>query len=236
LSRASQPFLPALEDVLPVQVRYAASELLINAALGVCGDRIAALEKRLDEALIRYLPADRARGIREELMARPLSLTVHCAGGQSALRISEPRIRLYQIQQGFARGDRKLVRAFLDSSAAVARQGRPGDKSLDYTFHEAWIRAAIGDTAIAIALLDNVLGALPSFSSDNLQELGAAAASAQAMILRSRLAAARGDMKAARQWARAASLLWGTADAAVREPANDTWLLGRNDEESKGAR
>jgi serine/threonine protein kinase len=236
LSRASQPFLPALEDVLPVQVRYAASELLITAALGVCGDRIVSLEKRLDEALIRYLPADRAREIREDLMARPLSLTVHCTRGQSALRISNPRIRLYQIQQGFARGDTKLVRAFLDSSAAVARQGRPGDKSLDYTFHEAWIRAAIGDTAIAIGLLDNVLGALPSFSSDNLQELGAAAASAQAMILRSRLAAARGDVKAARQWARAASQLWATADATVREPANDTWLLGRNAEESNGAR
>ncbi|HEV7838549.1 MAG TPA: hypothetical protein VGO75_10825, partial [Gemmatimonadaceae bacterium] len=236
LSRVSQPFLPALEDVLPVQVRYAASELLINAALGVCGNRIVSLEKRLDEALIRYLPANRARGIREELLARPLSLTVHCTGGQSALRISDPRNRLYQMQQGFARGDTKLVRAFLDSSAAVARQGRPGDKSLDYTFHEAWIRAAIGDTAIAIGLLDNVLGALPSFSSDNLQELGAAGTSAQAMILRSRLAAARGDAKAARHWARAASLLWGTADAAVREPANDTWLLGRNAEESSGAR
>jgi eukaryotic-like serine/threonine-protein kinase len=236
LSRASQPFLPRLEDVLPVQVRFAASELLMNAVLGVCGDRIASLEKRLDEAVIRYLPGDRARAIRDELMARPLSLTVHCTGGQSALRISNPRMRLYQIQQGFARGDTKLVRALLDSSAAVARQGRPGDKSLDYTFQEAWIRVAIGDTAIAIGLLDNVLGALPSFSSDNLQEIGAAGASAQAMILRSRLAAARGDMKAARQWARAASLLWATADAAVRAQANDTWLLDRNAEESSGAR
>jgi len=54
------------------------------------------------------------------------------------------------------------------------------------------------------------------------------------MVLRSRLAAARGDMKTARQWARAASLLWETADAAVRTSANDIWLLGRNAEQSGG--
>jgi eukaryotic-like serine/threonine-protein kinase len=236
LSRASQPFLPASEDLLPVQVRYAASELLINAALGICGDRISNLEQQLDEALVRYLPADRAQEMGGELMARPLSLTVHCTRGQSALRISDPKIRLYRTQRAYARGDTKRVRALLDSAAVVASQGRPGDKSLDYTFQEAWIRVATGDTAIAIAVLDNVLGALPSFSSDNLQELGAAAASAQAMVLRSRLAAARGDMKTARQWARAASLLWETADPAVRASASDIWLLGRNAEESGGAR
>ena len=137
---------------------------------------------------------------------------------------------LYLTQQAFARGDTKRTRILLDFAAAVASQARPGDKSLDYTFQEAWIRAAIGDTAIAIGLLDNVLGALPSFSADNLQEVGAAAASAQAMILRSRLAQARGDVKTARQWARAASLLWGTADASVRASAKDVWLLARNAE------
>ena len=236
LSRASQPFLPASEELWPVQVRYAASDLLINAAFGICGDRISNLEKRLDEALVRYLPAGRVQGMRGELMARPLSLTVHCTGGQSALRISDPRIRLYQIQRAYGRGDTKLVRALLDSAAVVASQGRPGDKSLDYTFQEAWIRVATGDTAVAIGVLDNVLGALPSFRSDNLQELGAAAASAQAMILRSRLAVARGDMKTARQWARAASLLWETADTPVRASATDIWPLGRNAEESGGAR
>ncbi|HEY3114723.1 MAG TPA: serine/threonine-protein kinase [Gemmatimonadaceae bacterium] len=228
LGRVSPPSLGASDEQLPPQVRYAASELLINAALGVCGDRILNLERQLDEALVRYLPADRAKLARDELTSRPLSLTVHCTGGQSALRISEPRMTLYQVQQAFARGDKKLARSRLDFAAAMASHARPGDKSLDYTFQESWIRVAIGDTAIAIGLLDNVLGALPSFSSDNLKQVGAAAAAAQAMVLRSRLARARGDTKTAHQWARAVSLLWATADPAIRAGADDIWALSGN--------
>jgi serine/threonine protein kinase/tetratricopeptide (TPR) repeat protein len=228
LGRISQPSLPASDEELPPQVRYATSDLLINSALGICGDRIAALEKGLDDALVRYLPADRAKAMRDELMARPLSMTVHCTQGQSALRIAQPRMTLYQIQQAFAKGDKKAARSLLDFSAVVASQARPGDKSLDYTFQEAWVRAAIGDTAVAIGLLDNVLGALPSFSADNLKEVGAASAAAQTMILRSRLALARGDTKTARQWARAASLIWGGADAVVRATANEIWVVARN--------
>jgi hypothetical protein len=135
---------------------------------------------------------------------------------------------LYQVQQAFARGDKKLARSRLDFAAAMASHARPGDKSLDYTFQESWIRVAIGDTAIAIGLLDNVLGALPSFSADNLKQVGAAAAAAQAMVLRSRLARARGDTKTAHQWARAVSLLWATADPAIRAGADDIWALSGN--------
>ena len=135
---------------------------------------------------------------------------------------------LYQIQQAFARGDKKRVHTLLDFTAILASHARPGDKSLDYTFQEAWIRVAIGDTAIAIGLLDNLLGALPSLSADNLKEVGAAAAAAQAMVLRSRLAVAGDDTKTARRWARAASLLWATADPVVSASASDTWLLARS--------
>lgn len=227
LGRLSQPFLPASAESFPAQIREAASELYINAALGICGERIADLEKRLEDAVARYLPAERAGRARAELMARPYSMTVHCTAGQSALRIAKPLDRLQPIQQAYGRGETKLVRALLDSASEVARLGRPGDKSLGHTFQEAWIRVAIGDTAAAIGLLDNVLGALPGFSSDNLQELGAAAAAGQAMILRARLAAARGDPNVARRWARDVALLWETSDPPIRALANEMRMLAR---------
>jgi serine/threonine protein kinase/tetratricopeptide (TPR) repeat protein len=227
LGRLSQPFLPAGAESFPAQIREAASELYINSALGICGERIADLEKRLEDAIDRYLPAERAGRARAELMARPYSMTVHCTAGQSALRIAKPLDRLQPIQQAYGRGETKLVRALLDSASEVARRGRPGDKSLGHTFQEAWIRLAIGDTAAAIGLLDNGLGALPGFSSDNLQELGAAAAAGQAMILRARLAAARGDSKVARRWARDVALLWETSDLPMRALANEMQLLAR---------
>jgi hypothetical protein len=225
LGRLTQPFLPASAELLPAQVRDAASELFINSALGICGDRIVSLQKRVEDAFVRYLPAERAGRVRADLMARPYSMTAHCTAGQSALKIGKPLDRLQQIQQAYARHDVKLVSALLDSSAEVARRGRPGDKSLDFTFQEARVRLAIGDTAVAIGLLDNALGALPGFSSENLQELGAAAAAGQAMVLRARLAAARGDMNTAHRWARGVVLLWESSDPPMRVIANDMKAL-----------
>jgi hypothetical protein len=225
LGRLTQPYLPASAELLPAQVRDAASELFIVGAFGICGDRIASLEKRLEDAVGRYLPAERAARVRAELMARPYSMTAHCTAGQSALKIENPLDRLKQIQQAYARREIKLVRALLDSSSEVARRGRPGDKSLDFTFQEVWVRLAIGDTAVAIGVLDNVLDALPGFSSENLQELGAAAAAGQAMVLRARLAAARGDVNLARRWARGVALLWETSDPPIRALANDMRVL-----------
>jgi serine/threonine protein kinase len=228
LGRLTQPFLPASAEFLPAQVRDAASELYINSAFGICGERIADLEKRVEDAVVRYLPAERAGRVRADLMARPYSMTVHCTAGQSALKMGTPLDRLHQIQQAYARREIKLARALLDSASEVARRRRPGDKSLDYTFHEAWVRVAIGDTAVAIGLLDNALGALPGFSSENLQELGAAAAAGHAMVLRARLAAARGDMKLARRWATNVALLWKTSDQPIRALANEMQSLARS--------
>ena len=212
-------FLPGSTASLPVQVRDAASELFINAALGICGERITRLEKQLDDAVVRYVPAERGARLRADLMARPLSMTVPCTAGQSALKI-ESGDRLSQMQRAYARSNLRLLRALLDTITEVERQGRPGDMSLDYTYQQAWLRVAIGDTAIAMKLLDNSLDALPALSSDNLQELAAAAAVGRAMELRARLAAARGDSKTAHRWTHGLATLWETADPPLRSIPN----------------
>jgi serine/threonine protein kinase/tetratricopeptide (TPR) repeat protein len=221
MARLTQAFLPASPASPPPQVRDAATELFINAALGICGDRISRLEKQLDDAVVRYVPAERAAPFRADLMERPLSMTVPCTAGRSALNLKSPDDRLLQAQQAYARDDLRLVRALLDTVAEIERIGRPGDISLDYTYQLAWLRVALGDTAVAIRLLDNSLDALPALSSDNLQELAAAAAVGRAMELRARLAAARGDPKTAQRWARGLAMLWETADAPLRTVPNN---------------
>jgi hypothetical protein len=227
MARLTQAFLPASPASPPPQVRDAASELFINAALGICGDRITRLEKELDDAIVRYVRAERAASFRADLMERPLSMTVPCTAGRSALNLKSPDDRLLQAQQAYARNDLRLVRALLDTVAEIERLGRPGDMSLDYTYQLAWLRVAIGDTAVAIRLLDNSLDALPALSSDNLQELAAASAVGRAMELRARLAAARGDSKTALRWARGLAMLWETADPLLGTVPNNLRTLTR---------
>ncbi|MDP9205839.1 MAG: serine/threonine protein kinase [Gemmatimonadota bacterium] len=227
LGRLEQPFLPLVAASMPTQVREAAVDLFVSAASGLCGTRISLLEKRLDDQLMRYVPAERAKGLRDDLFTRPLSMTAPCNGGKSALRITNPRDRLSQLQQALARGQLPLVRALLDSVARIERLGRPGDMSLDHTFQEAWLRSAIGDTAGSARMLDNTLGALPALSADNLGELAAAAAVGRAMALRARLAGASGDSKTARHWAQALATLWATADATLQSSVGDVLSLAR---------
>lgn len=87
---------------------------------------------------------------------------------------------------------------------------------MDYTYQEAWLRSAMGDSAGAIRQLDLALGALPTLSAVPLKEPGAAAAVGRAMILRTDLALAQRDTATARQWASAMVKLWGNADRELQ--------------------
>jgi len=93
---------------------------------------------------------------------------------------------------------------------------RPADISLDRTYQEAWLRAAIGDTVGAIRQLDQTLRALPDLSSLPLQDPASFAALPRAMMLRATLAAARSDDETSKKWAAATVALWSSADAPLR--------------------
>jgi hypothetical protein len=216
LGRLSQPFLPRSAASMPTQVREAAVDLFVHAAVGICGQGISSLEKRLHDQIVRYVPAERAAELQPDLMRRPRAMAFPCSGGLFAPVLPGSRDRLSLMQQALATGQRHVVRALLDTVAEIQRVGRPGDMSLDYTYQQAWLRAAIGDTVGATQLLDNSLAALPALSADNLSELAAAAAIGRAMALRVELAAATHDTRAAQHWARALSTLWSGADTSLR--------------------
>ena len=104
----------------------------------------------------------------------------------------------------------------LRAIAQSRRAYRPGDIALDYTYQEAWLKAAIGDTAGAILQLDPSLNAIPTMSASALREAGAAAAVGRAMGLRADLAAATGDLKNAKRWGSALAALWMDADPVLQ--------------------
>lgn len=212
---------------IPVAVQEAGANFFARAALGVCGQDLALAERALEQKLESYVTEQERPVVRAAVKWRGLSMSSPCTQGRSALDISAPNDQLYRMQQLFARGDFTGVRAAF-KELAVARQGmRPGDVSLDYTYQEAWLRAAIGDTSAAIQRLDLALNALPTLSRAALREGGAAAAAGRAMMLRADLAAATGDKRSAQRWARNTVSLWGDADPLLqREVARMKALAG----------
>jgi hypothetical protein len=206
-----QPQFPT-SVAIAAPVAEAAANFFARAALGACGEATLSSERQLDNALQGYVPENKRGEIRAVLATRAFSLLTPCTAGKSSLRIASPQDRLYRMQQAYARGDFRSVRATIDTLSEMRRASRPGDLTLDYTYQEAWLKTAMGDTTGAIQQLDLALGALPTLSGLSLKEVGAAAAVGRAIALRAELANSQRDAPAARKWAGALVALWSGAD------------------------
>lgn len=200
---------------IPPQVADLAAQIFAHAAFGDCGATVNTLRGELDRRLNNYLSEKERALVSPALLSRSLSLMSPCTHGQTALLIQSPD-RLQRMQQSFARGEIAKIRAAFDSLDASRRFARPVDLSLDYTYQEAWLRAAIGDTARAIRQLDETLNALPSVGARVLREPGGAAALGRAFLLRAEIATAQRDQPTARRYARALSDLWANADPELQ--------------------
>jgi serine/threonine-protein kinase len=190
----------------------AAASLFAAAALGECGHRVSALEDALEQGLRTYVPEVRRDEVRAVIASRSYSLLVPCTAGRSASFIQPSQDRLHRMQLAFVRGDLRTVRATFDSLSAMRRTSRPGDLTMDYTYQEAWLKTAIGDTAAAVSQLDLALGALATLNGIALKEPGDAAAVGRAIALRAELAAAQHDSMTAQRFAGALVALWRNAD------------------------
>jgi tetratricopeptide (TPR) repeat protein len=215
LGRITSDYAAAARTV-PIPVMDAAAPFVAFAALGVCQDTTAVLERRLDDQILHYVAENQLDRLRQALKARPLSMLAPCTAGKSSLRVQAGANRLLKLQQAFARSDSRTLAALLRDVSDNAKTQSPGDVSLDFTYQLAWLRAAMGDTAGATRLLDGALGALPSLSSISLRDAAAAAAAGRAMVLRAEIANRLGDIEEQRKWARAAADLWATADQPLQ--------------------
>jgi tRNA A-37 threonylcarbamoyl transferase component Bud32 len=201
------PAVPLLEDV--------STALFFRSALGVCDDSVRALQKRVGALLESFVnPAQRAEA-RRGVLQRPTQFAVGCMGARSALELSGQLSPVVLAIQSYARGDMRSVRAQLDSMQGSRRLFRPGEVSLDHTLSEAWLRAALGDSAAAIQQLDLTLTALPTLTSYIVYEPGMAAAVGRAMVYRAELAARRGDAGTAALWAGRVLTLWARCDPSL---------------------
>jgi hypothetical protein len=203
--------------VIAPPLAEAAANLFAAAALGVCGETATSLQQALERSLQSYVPEVRRDEARTLLAARSYSMLVPCTGGQSARLIQTPGDRLYRMQVAFARGDIATVRATFDSLATMRRSSRAGDLSMDYTYQEAWLKTAIGDTAAAVTQLDVAFGALPALNGVALKkDVGVAAAVGRAIALRADLAKSQHDDRTAKRYALALVSLWANADILLQ--------------------
>lgn len=91
----------------------------------------------------------------------------------------------------------------------------PTTPTPDMALARARLALLAGDSARAVRILDESLGAMRSYEPGGLAQPATAAALVPAMILRAELAAAARDRAAARRWTAAAQVLWDGADEAL---------------------
>jgi tRNA A-37 threonylcarbamoyl transferase component Bud32/tetratricopeptide (TPR) repeat protein len=216
LARYSDRTPTADQVSIPPPLAEAVANLYAFAALGGCGEVVESLQTGLERALQSYVPEIKRDAIRGLLADRSYSMLTPCTRAQSALRIQDTHDRLYRMQRAYANNDRRTVRATFDSLAVMRRSSRPGDLTLDYTYQEAWLKTAMGDTAAAIRQLDLALNSLPTLNAVALKDPGVAAAVGRAIALRAELANEAHDISTARRWASVLVELWSSADKPLQ--------------------
>jgi len=212
-----EPFTtPAGEQVpLPEPVAAPARALVAYAAAGAPAESLSAFERRVTALVSRWVAPARQPAVRRAALHLAAALSFPQMGIRDAHRGPAAGNYLLSIQSALARGDVAAVRRGI---AAVdrARGGvRAGDVSIQHVYHEAWLLAAVGDTAGAISRLDRSLGALASLGSALVDEVSQAAGFVRAMALRADLAAAMGDQRVGARWAGGVLALWRDADPDV---------------------
>jgi hypothetical protein len=193
----------------------AGSRLFARAASGACDDSLRALRRDFEKALESYAAPNRRTAVRQLVIRQTAAVSFACLRGDAFTDLAAAT-PLERAQRAFIAHDVARMTAILDSAADLRAGFRPGDLALDYTVEEAWLRAAVGDTATAGRQLDVVLDALSTLSSRNaVLEVAQSAAVGRAMLLRADLAAARGETATAKRWAARVVELWDSADEAL---------------------
>jgi len=199
----------------PLEAARAALALLAYASAGAPVDSIRAYERRI-ENLVAALPSSRRAAIRSALLDRPAELVFEVLGLRPAHRTDPPGPHpAMLLQWSLAHGDTTPVRAELDSLSR-AGGGILVESTPDGAYVDAHLLLAVGDTAIAERTLDAHLDSLTALHTRTLRYLPLAGCVVRMMVLRARLARARGAQPVAQRWARAVVTLWSGAEPALQ--------------------
>lgn len=209
-------YLPDGGSYLPrPELANTVASLFAYAALGGPVDSLTAQIGAFERQLASYSSEEARDSVRAALLERPLSLAVPVLGAAVVNRVRGSTIPLVRVEQALARKDFSHVRAALDAIALQRTARLAASTTLDATYLEAWLRAAIGDTARAERQLDLTLDALPTLPAGAMASVAEAAALGRAMALRADIAAARHEDAVAARWRNAVRDLWAHADRDV---------------------
>jgi hypothetical protein len=207
---------PEWDEVnVPLQLTDAALGLYAYSAFGAPVDSLVALEDRVERLIPSYVERDKRTAARQALLDYPTMLAFPERGIRPMHRSKAGRY-LLAMQWQLSRKDTAGLRESFTKLQEVQRDLRPGDIAFDGTYHAAWLRLAMGDTAEATRLLDLSLDALPAARTEILDQLPQAATLVRGMALRAELAARANDPKTAKRWAQSVVLLWSASDEELQ--------------------
>ncbi|WP_420127733.1 BTAD domain-containing putative transcriptional regulator [Longimicrobium sp.] len=200
---------------LPAPVQRALADAMVYSGLGLepeTGETEAALTGLVNAW---FEPAERAK-----VRAAVLNESRRLSFGGNVARVRAAPLEtpdfVVEMQQMLARGDAAGARARLASLAQGRGARVPGDVTLDFTYPEAELHLALGDTARALEELDRALLALEAMPSSVLTRTEQTGGLLRAMRLRAQLAEVRGDQRTATRWRTALATLWSGGDARLR--------------------
>jgi tetratricopeptide (TPR) repeat protein len=200
----------------PLAAAASARAMLGFIVLGGPADSITRLRQDVTQRIQGSVePADRA-AMREALFVLPALLAFPLRPAVAFDVPARAAGPLPVMQAALVRGDSAKARALVRGAVADDARDLPADLSLDMRFQQAWLAAAVGDSAGAAALLDHGLGAIPSYGQYMFDNVQNPAALVRMMVLRADLASRAGDTRTARQWASAAAALWAGADPELQ--------------------
>jgi tetratricopeptide (TPR) repeat protein len=209
-----------LPDGRPVEVPPRLAETALTligyAAMGAPVDSIRSAKMRIEQLLPAHVPATELQSVRAALLERPLGLAFPVLGPAAVEGFTPVTGSLMEAEQALVRKDGSSVRAWFAARQRVRRSRLPGSTSIDAVLQEAWLLLALSDTSTAVRHLDASLGALPTLSTDLLDDVAEAAAVARAMALRAELAHRQGDDATSHRWAAAVVTLWAGADEVLQ--------------------
>jgi hypothetical protein len=206
--------------LLPVQVWSDAQALLVYSALGVRPDSIRIMEERIRSHIERSAQND--LGLAYQLtLVRPASMAFRVVRLPTLQSEHVTDDHLIRAEVAFARGDKRSVRAALDSIVQGRVGINPANLQLDAIYPEAWLLHAIGDARAAAAWMDPSLKALAEQDPTAFEDFARMGALLRLTELRARAAAAAGDALQARTWATALYWLWRDADGMLQPIVND---------------
>jgi tetratricopeptide (TPR) repeat protein len=181
------------------------------AALGSPRDSIIVLAGRVDSLVNVWVAPARRSVQRDALLDRPRMWAFPLLAARP-VQPGRPGDGHVQMLYDLEAGDTAAVRERLTRLRKLRVGMRIGDVAIIMTYEEVRVLLAIGDTAAAVLLLDQSIGAPGTLGTDLLDVMPLGASLVRAMILRAELAERAGDHDTARRWATAVVELWGKAD------------------------